>query len=200
MKKIYHDEFAVAIEKYVSEHLPNFTLFRWRRKIGDKSESTMGRGGTYYRTVREDGTAIFLAFWAAKMSEALRLDIGWSRSGRFPYDIDRPLISLLKSFDFESLPDEGWVDEVTTFQVAGATKAPDWQGWQAWRCSVSPKHPQFRRIFIEESLRQVTGDDARRAVENTLPEVFSDMQNYVQPFLTRLSVSFALKPALQQAR
>ena len=177
MKKIYRDILFPALVTYIPEKLQGFSLFKPITPRKDKERSAMGRGGTYFRKEYLPNTSIFLTFWALER-DIFELDIGWSAKGRFPFDVDRPsLWALPPDLKFA---DEGWIGLGTLIQ---ATEGVSWDGWRVWKCSVPPLHPDYRSIYVKESLLPVSKEDAAKRVDSVIQTVFRDLNKYVEPFI-----------------
>jgi hypothetical protein len=144
----------------------------------------MARGGDYYvRTER--GGDVFLALWTSPRADTLFLDIGWSRHHRFPFDIPRPSLWEFPPSD-SAIPDEGWL-EFTNLVYEREKKA--WLGWRLWVCSVSSDHPEYKKIFIQESIQPVSQAEAHERVANAVPSILADILAYLPSFIENLGFS-----------
>lgn len=175
MRKEFREPLLQEIGSLMNERLNGFESYSPRIGKADKGRSMMARGGEYFRREDSGGGLLFLAFWTLSRADTLMLDIGWSAKGRFPFDVERPSMWSLPESP-ATVPEEGWIEFGALYHHRHNTA---WLGWQLWECSVKPDHPDYRKIFVEESLRPVSPTGAQSQVALVVQEVAEALAEFL---------------------
>ena len=123
----------------------------------------------------------FISFIPHRTQERFAADVGWSRKQRFPWSIQRPTTIPQVLTAFAQKTDECMVDFADLLNCA--TGSGVFFGWDVWRCSVPPDHPDFKKTFIAEDLKAVTEEEARSRSDDAAVLAITDIQKYAMPFI-----------------
>lgn len=120
-----------------------------------------------------------------RTQERFAVDAGWSRRMRFPYDIQRPT-PLRSDRTLDPNLDEGLFGFEDFMLIAKGSGV--FLGWDVWKCSVSPDHPDFRQRFVAEDLAPVSDELADDRVRDAIALALIDIRTIVMPLLEVVAV------------
>jgi hypothetical protein len=181
MKAIYAKYLKDALKKKLADRLPQFEPFSVRLTKEQRAASTMMPGEQVFVWKATPQFWVFLSFIPHSRQERFTSDIGWSKKQRFPWDVPRPTIYSVGKDLSEANLDEAMVD--FTDLLKRETGSGVFFGWDVWKCSVPPEHPDFKKIFIAEDLRPVSDEEANRLAENAASLAVDDVVRYAMPYI-----------------
>ncbi len=184
MKKVYHKFLKGVLDTELPKVCPGFEPFTVRIKADEKSKSTLQAGEKVFRRVVDDGLWLFLSIIPHQSQERWMLEVGWSTTGRFPFDISRPTTVESGSDHREFSRQECMIDFGDLFRLRHPNDLAH-IGWNVWQCSVSHKHPRFKEIFITEDMMPVSDELAQHRVSQAFSKFAEDLRELVLPYLEK---------------
>ena len=179
MRTIYTKNFHRALCKVMAERHPEFEPFVVRLNKDQRRDSTISPGEKIYVWRVRDDLWVFISFVPNRSQERFTIDIGWSRKKGFPWGATR----IGSSFALErpSGVDECMIEFVDF--LAKVTGNGVFFGWDVWSCSVPPEDPNFKRIFVEEYMKDVNDDLAYTRAEMAVRKALDDTDKYAFPWI-----------------
>lgn len=179
MKAIYTKNFHLALCKVMTERHPEFELLAVRLNKEQRRNTTISPGEKIYVWKMRNDLWIFISFVPNRSQERFMIDIGWSRKQEFPWSATRigSSFALERPADF----DECMIDFVDF--LVKATGSGIFFGWDVWSCSVPPEDQNFKKIFVEEYMKDVNDEEAYAKAVAAVSKSLDDVDKYVFPWI-----------------
>src|SRR5688572_8846848 len=158
----------------------DFKLLEARPTKEERKRSTLFRGSRLFHSLTPSNYELFVYIIPHQRQERFMAEVGWSETGRFPWELSSQGRAPSAPNEFEA---REWLIPFGDLYHRAVGRAHI--GWDVWSPQVDINDPDYAKKFLLEDAVVVTKEEAQRRVEGAAHTAARDLQEVALPYLAQ---------------